>query len=319
MRVVATSTVNVLLLAAPVLTALAALLLIGAAHRRDTHQAAGTLSRETIRQDRPNRLPPASPTPSGREVERAAELTWHAPSELLVALAPTRPVTWTPPDTETLGVTRRQFLNHSLLSTIALTLTAFGSATLAFLWPTRSAGFGATIAVGNLQNIKNKIAVGNGFAYYPQGRMWITAYPAEALQTARRVYDPAVITGMEHGIVALYQKCPHLGCRVPQCVSSQWFECPCHGSQYNQVGEKKGGPAPRGMDRFPLTSPTRPSPSTPASSSKAPRSAPTPPARTPKDHTASTPPPARCTETSSKLDPSATRRPRLRRPGCVSG
>jgi cytochrome b6-f complex iron-sulfur subunit len=55
---------------------------------------------------------------------------------------------------------------------------------------------------------------------------------------------------MESGINALYQKCPHLGCRVPNCVSSQWFECPCHGSQYNRVGEKKGGPAPRGMDRF---------------------------------------------------------------------
>ena len=53
------------------------------------------------------------------------------------------------------------------------------------------------------------------------------------------------------GIVALYQKCPHLGCRVPNCTTSQWFECPCHGSQYNRVGEKKGGPAPRGMDRFP--------------------------------------------------------------------
>ncbi|MFM9133001.1 MAG: ubiquinol-cytochrome c reductase iron-sulfur subunit [Actinomycetota bacterium] len=55
---------------------------------------------------------------------------------------------------------------------------------------------------------------------------------------------------MEAGVVALYQKCPHLGCRVPECKSSQWFECQCHGSQYNRVGEKKGGPAPRGMDRF---------------------------------------------------------------------
>lgn len=70
--------------------------------------------------------------------------------------------------------------------------------------------------------------------------MWITAYPPEALDKARRAYDPAVVAGMEAGIVALYQKCPHLGCRVPQCVTSQWFECPCHGSQYNQVGEKKG-------------------------------------------------------------------------------
>ena len=55
---------------------------------------------------------------------------------------------------------------------------------------------------------------------------------------------------MEEGVVALYQKCPHLGCRVPECKTSQWFECPCHGSQFNRVGEKKGGPAPRGMDHF---------------------------------------------------------------------
>jgi cytochrome b6-f complex iron-sulfur subunit len=37
---------------------------------------------------------------------------------------------------------------------------------------------------------------------------------------------------------------------VPWCHSSQWFECPCHGSKYNAVGEKKDGPAPRGLDRF---------------------------------------------------------------------
>lgn len=57
---------------------------------------------------------------------------------------------------------------------------------------------------------------------------------------------------MQGGIVALHQKCPHLGCRVPRCKSSQWFECPCHGSKYNRVGEKKAGPAPRGLDRFPV-------------------------------------------------------------------
>jgi len=32
-----------------------------------------------------------------------------------------------------------------------------------------------------------------------------------------------------------------------------WFECPVHGSQYNRVGEE-GGPAPRGLDRFVVTS-----------------------------------------------------------------
>jgi cytochrome b6-f complex iron-sulfur subunit len=38
---------------------------------------------------------------------------------------------------------------------------------------------------------------------------------------------------------------------VPQlCEQSQWFECLCHGSKYTVLGEKRDGPAPRGMDRF---------------------------------------------------------------------
>jgi cytochrome b6-f complex iron-sulfur subunit len=53
--------------------------------------------------------------------------------------------------------------------------------------------------------------------------------------------------------MALYQRCVHLGCRVPFCQTSQWFECPCHGSKYNRAGEYKLGPAPRGLDRFPIT------------------------------------------------------------------
>ena len=90
----------------------------------------------------------------------------------------------------------------------------------------------------------------SSFLKLPEGRVWITEYPEGALAKAREVYSPTVLRGMESGLVALYWKCPHLGCTVPECVSSQWFECPCHGSKYNQVGEKRGGPAPRGMDRF---------------------------------------------------------------------
>jgi len=127
------------------------------------------------------------------------------------------------------------------------------AASLAFLWPSNKGGFGSEIKVGAIEDIKTAIADGNGFAYYPEGRMWIVPYPEEALSKAQAVYSPQELAGMEKGILALYQKCPHLGCRVPQCETSQWFECPCHGSQYNHVGEKKGGPAPRGMDRFAMT------------------------------------------------------------------
>ena len=121
---------------------------------------------------------------------------------------------------------------------------------LAFLWPSGVGGFGSKINVGSIEDIKANIDANDGFAYYPEGRMWITKFPSEALEKARAVYSPPELAGMEEGIVALYQKCPHLGCRVPECATSQWFECGCHGSQYNRVGEKKGGPAPRGMDRF---------------------------------------------------------------------
>ena len=83
--------------------------------------------------------------------------------------------------------------------------------------------------------------------------MWITEYPTDALEKARSVYSPAELTGMEAGLIASFQVCPHLGCRVPDCETSQWFECPCHGSRYNRVGEKRAGPAPRGMDRFAMS------------------------------------------------------------------
>ncbi|HET9443168.1 MAG TPA: Rieske 2Fe-2S domain-containing protein, partial [Acidimicrobiales bacterium] len=72
----------------------------------------------------------------------------------------------------------------------------------------------------------------------------------DSISKAKQVYSGGVLAGMEAGVTALYQKCVHLGCRVPWCKTSQWFECPCHGSQYNRVGEKKAGPAPRGLDRF---------------------------------------------------------------------
>ena len=56
--------------------------------------------------------------------------------------------------------------------------------------------------------------------------------------------------------MALWQRCVHLGCRVPSACSSQGFECPCHGSKYNFHGEYEDGPAPRNMDRFAVESTT---------------------------------------------------------------
>lgn len=61
------------------------------------------------------------------------------------------------------------------------------------------------------------------------------------------------LTQIDDEIVGLWQKCPHLGCRVSWCESSREFECACHGSFFNRAGELRSGPAPRGMDRFAVT------------------------------------------------------------------
>ena len=243
---------TIILIAVPVLIVLAGVLLFASARRRDTGSAQGVLSSETARRDRgPVELSEADRPVSGREVERAAVLARRESAAPVKVAEP--PVAWVPPDEDTIGVTRRQFFNRSIVVSFALGLSTFGAGMLAFLWPSGTGGFGSKITVGKLSDIFAAIDEGDGFAYYPEGRMWVTRFPEEALGKAEAVYTPSELSGMEAGVVALYQKCPHLGCRVPQCLSSQWFECGCHGSQYNRVGEKKGGPAPRGMDRFAMT------------------------------------------------------------------
>jgi cytochrome b6-f complex iron-sulfur subunit len=234
-----------------VLVVLALVGVLSALRRRDTGTAIGALSRETVSRDRGATAPgliETQPT-TGRALERqvALEQRGGGPVEPATSKAP---VAWVPPDADAVGVRRRQFLNRSIVGAMVLSLSGFGAAALGFLWPEPKGGFGSKIRVGRIDEIEAQITKANGFYYRADGRMWITAYPPGALEKAKAVYPPTILGGMEAGVVALYQKCPHLGCRVPNCNTSQWFECPCHGSQYNRVGEKRGGPAPRGMDRF---------------------------------------------------------------------
>ncbi len=240
---------GLIVIAVLVLVLLAGLLIVSALRRRDALSATGHLSRETRGRDRSRSPEPLEPTTTGKDVERAAQLARKGGELVPVAeAAPLAP--FVAPDIEEIGVYRRQFLNRSIIGGFLLGLGAFGGGVLAFLWPSASGGFGSKISVGKITDIEADITAGGGFAYYPEGRMWITAFPAAAVEKAQAVYSDAELAGMEAGVIALYQKCPHLGCRVPNCATSKWFECGCHGSQYNLVGEKKGGPAPRGLDRF---------------------------------------------------------------------
>ncbi len=146
-------------------------------------------------------------------------------------------------------VSRRDFFRSSLTASLLVFGAEFGGATIAFLWPSLKGGFGSVIAAGKVEDIKTAISEGKGVAYFGQGRFYIVPWSGHSSGDVD--YEQEGLTA--EGIMPLYQRCVHLGCRVPWCEQSQWFECPCHGSKYNHAGEYQLGPAPRGLDRFAIT------------------------------------------------------------------
>ena len=239
------SSTTIITLAVAVLAVLGLAVVLTASRRSDVG-GVGSLSRETRKRDRSVAKKAKS---SSQEVESQA---FASRGSSLAVMPPPEIEKWVAPDTEALGETRRAFLNRATVTLMSASLGGFAAALIAFLWKGAEGGFGSKISVGKIDDIIGQIRSARGFLYLPEARSWVTEYPKEAISKAEVAYggQGAVFSGMNAGIVALYQKCPHLGCRVPECSTSQWFECPCHGSQYNRVGEKKGGPAPRGMDRF---------------------------------------------------------------------
>ncbi len=149
-------------------------------------------------------------------------------------------------------VSRREFFRKSWLASLGMFAAAFGASTIAFLWPTLKGGFGGKIEAGTVEDIKSQINSSGQPFYSGAGRFYIVAYDGTGKDEATGV-DYEKSGYLAEGLMALYQRCVHLGCRVPFCGRSQWFECPCHGSKYNGAGEYKLGPAPTGMQRFKIS------------------------------------------------------------------
>lgn len=167
-------------------------------------------------------------------------------------------------------MSRRSFMRRMLGVGVGLLSLEFIGGTIAFLWPNLTEGLGAEITLGTVDDIvANEPEWVNGLPYiYSQANLFFVNVPAAKARVAEGsnglveadtslpVNDPGTDVSedlplADRSVIALWRKCPHLGCQVPQlCERSQWFECLCHGSRYSVLGEKRGGPAPRGMDRF---------------------------------------------------------------------
>ncbi|CAN5226452.1 hypothetical protein BH18ACT5_BH18ACT5_14970 [soil metagenome] len=232
---------------------LAALGAFAIAWKRSTGESSwrSAVSRETVKADRPAReMVQETTAEEGGEgqdstVAIAVEDEEDTETPELVLAHEQRVVEVSP---EEAGVSRRQFFNRALGATFGSFLAVLGVELLAFMWPKLKGGFGASIDAGAVSDLLIATRSPDGGtipAFIPEARAYVV--PVDDANLADQFECRSVAAG---GLMALYQRCVHLGCRVPWCATSQGFECPCHGSKYDAIGEYFGGPAPRNLDRF---------------------------------------------------------------------
>ena len=157
------------------------------------------------------------------------------------------------------GLSRRQLMRFALGTGVGLWLLEITAGTIGFIWPNLSGGFGGVLAIGSLDQVKTEnstLPIDEGFpAYYAFARSFVML-----VDPAQQRFIPGTDDtgdGTALNVRALYQRCPHLGCKPNPCLKNFWLECPCHGSRYDRLGIKADGaqygPAPRSMDRFAIS------------------------------------------------------------------
>jgi cytochrome b6-f complex iron-sulfur subunit len=163
----------------------------------------------------------------------ATRRTQLAEAEPVPIAAASRPV----PD-----ASRRRFILGAFWAGLGTMLAGSLGIFLDFFYPRGVTGFGGPVAAGKVSEIPK----GGPPKEFPIGQFWLVNLdPAEARPGG---------SGGGNGLLALWRKCPHLGCSVPwrggfSYEGDQgWFRCPCHGSTYTKAGVRVFGPAPRSMD-----------------------------------------------------------------------
>ncbi len=141
-------------------------------------------------------------------------------------------------------VTRRLFILGGFWSTISLALVGMVGPSLDFAFTRNPAGAAREVFVSP----ERIPAPGDDPVIIAEGRFFLLNLEAGTTPNREKT---------DGGLLALWQKCPHLGCTVPWrpdfsfLVRTGWFLCPCHGSTYTKEGGiLVAGPAPRPLDRF---------------------------------------------------------------------
>src|SRR5918912_1863660 len=104
-------------------------------------------------------------------------------------------------------------------------------AVIAYLIPRKGAGARAQ-DLGPVSGLAFNAGVAGPFTYDATGR-----------GDAQGVFAVRTGSGSRVNLV-LEQTCRHLGCPVAWTPGSSPFNCPCHGSVFNKIGDRIAGPAP---------------------------------------------------------------------------
>jgi quinol---cytochrome c reductase iron-sulfur subunit, bacillus type len=81
---------------------------------------------------------------------------------------------------------------------------------------------------------------------FPDRQVTSIAVSGPSPEADRRVY----LRHKDGAIIAIWNRCAHLGCPVAYSPGGDVYACPCHGGAYNSLGLVTAGPPPRPLDRF---------------------------------------------------------------------
>ena len=143
-------------------------------------------------------------------------------------------------------LTRRVFILGGFWSTLGLALVGLFGPSLDFAWTRDPAGAASKVFVSSDRIPKP----GDEPMRIPEGRFFLVNLEPGVTPNGEKT---------EGGLLALWQKCPHLGCTVPWRPDftfrgrTGWFRCPCHGSTFTKEGGiLVFGPSSTPMNRFPI-------------------------------------------------------------------
>ncbi len=126
------------------------------------------------------------------------------------------------------GVSRRKIIGYGWIAATTVIVGELIGGTFAYLWPkVRGERAERLLIPGKVED-------------FQVGKM--------AIFRKEKVF----INRTDEGLLAMSAICTHLRCVVRWTEPKNIFECPCHGAEFNTVGEVLAGPPPRPLDIYPI-------------------------------------------------------------------